>query len=130
MLRPIKDRIYVKPEPQADTTESGLILVEHRKPATMGTVIAVGPCAHPRKGDAEMLADQIGHCSRGRCECTCELCEAAELLRELVSTEPAVKVGDTVIFSWTAGNGITLDDTGEEYVMLRECDILAVVEYA
>jgi co-chaperonin GroES (HSP10) len=38
-----------------------------------------------------------------------------------------VKVGDTVIFPWTAGREVTLDD-GPPYLMMAEADILAVLE--
>ncbi|TCO67668.1 co-chaperone GroES [Caldanaerobacter subterraneus] len=40
--------------------------------------------------------------------------------------EPEVKVGDKVIFSKYAGTEVKLD--GEEYLLLRESDILAIIE--
>ena len=43
-----------------------------------------------------------------------------------VYTEPKVKVGDKVIFSKYAGNEIKAD--GENYIILRQSDILAIVE--
>jgi hypothetical protein len=48
-LRLLGDRILIKPLANDTQTASGLILMEHRKPETMGEVIAVGTCAHPLK---------------------------------------------------------------------------------
>jgi chaperonin GroES len=39
---------------------------------------------------------------------------------------PAVKKGDTVLFTSYAGNEVTVD--GQEYLLMREEDILAVVK--
>lgn len=126
MLRPIGNRILVKPEPNDDTTESGLILVEHRKPETMGTVIAVGPCPHPLKAEAEALANRLERLiSIGSDENPC--LDAANMLRDVTRKEPAVREGDLVVFSWTAGREITLNDD-ERYLMMTEDDILAVIE--
>ena len=41
-------------------------------------------------------------------------------------TEPAVDAGDTVIFSKFGGTEVTVD--GEEMLLMRESDILAVIE--
>ena len=40
--------------------------------------------------------------------------------------EPDVKVGDTVLYGKYAGTDVTLD--GEEYLILRESDVLAVIK--
>jgi co-chaperonin GroES (HSP10) len=50
-LRLLGDRILIKPLANDTQTASGLILMEHRKPETMGEVIAVGTCAHPLKAE-------------------------------------------------------------------------------
>jgi co-chaperonin GroES (HSP10) len=50
------------------------------------------------------------------------------LLRDLVRKEPSVKVGDTVLFSWASGQEITVDDGKETYLLMRESDLLAVLE--
>lgn len=126
-LRPLGDRILIKPIANDEQTESGLVLVEHRKPETMGTVIAVGTCAHPLKAEAERLAKSVEeHDDFG--PATADFADAADMLRTLVAREPLVKPGDTVIFSWTAGREIQLDDTGDRYLMMAESDILAVLE--
>lgn len=125
-LRPIKDRILIKPEIPPQETESGLLLMEHRKPEQTGTVVAVGPCAHPLKHEAEIAAEwlealpeHLDHNVIGNC---------ADLLRRATQREPAVKPGDYVIFSWTAGQEVWVEDGDEKYLMMTENDILAVVE--
>jgi len=124
MLRPIGNRILVKPEANDETTESGLILVEHRKPEVMGTVVAVGSCTHPWKAQAEELATWL----EGACQTFDDrIGESASLLRILAGREPLVKAGDLVLFSWTAGREVTLNDD-ERYLMMTEDDILAVIE--
>ena len=118
-LRPLGDRILIKPEKPADQTDSGLYLAEHPKPEEAGTVVAVGSCAHPLKHEAEEVAEDLeddGYAT------------AASLLRQATQREPSVKVGDYVIFSWTAGQRIQIDDSDEVYLMMRESDVLAVVE--
>lgn len=42
MLRPLRDRILIRPDPVPTETASGLQIVEHWKPEQMGTVIAIG----------------------------------------------------------------------------------------
>jgi len=41
---------------------------------------------------------------------------------------PAFKVGDDVLFSWNVGNEILVNDGQDRLILLREEDILAVVE--
>ena len=124
-LRPLGDRVLILPELPATTTESGLILAEHRKPEQTGTVVAVGPCRHPLKADVERLAEDIESVWPGAPE---DLNAAADLLRTLVRKEPQVKVGDYVVFSWTAGQELWVEDGQERYLLMREDDLLAVVE--
>jgi co-chaperonin GroES (HSP10) len=121
-LRPIQDRILIKPEIPPNVTESGLIIQEDRKPEQTGTVIAVGPCSHPRKAEAEECAADLELRYGPECEA------GAELLRDLVRKEPEVKVGDYVVFSWTSGQEIWIEDGAERYLLMRESDILCVVE--
>ena len=98
MIQPLGDRILIKPESNPTETESGLHLVEHRKPETMGEVVKV--------------PERIGYdCS----ECGHRLYRVSE-----------VQVGDTVIFSWTSGQEVFIDD--ERYLLMRESDIMGVLE--
>jgi chaperonin GroES len=98
MLIPLGDRILIRPEANPDMTESGLHLVEHRKPETMGEVVTV--------------PERIGH------DCP----ECGHALYRVSS----VKAGDSVIFSWSSGQEIYIND--ERYLLMREADILAVLE--
>ena len=51
----------------------------------------------------------------------------SKILKERIKkVEDVLKVGDKVIFSKYAGTEIKVD--GEEYIILRQSDILAVVE--
>lgn len=90
-------------------------------------VIAVGTCAHPLKAEAEALADFLDG-QDDPCSDTCECCKSAAMLRRLAGREPSVKAGDTVIFPWTAGREVQIDDTGDRYLIMREADLLAVLE--
>lgn len=99
MLKPIGDRVLIKPDEAPKQTTSGLHLVEHWKPENSGTVVAVG---------------DYGECI------TCPDCEH-EIRREL-----QVKVGDVAIFSWQVGQEIFVDD--ERYLLMKESDISAVLE--
>jgi len=119
-LRPLGDRVLIKPAKSPDQTESGLHLPENRSDQYVemqGTVVAVGTPRHPLKDAAEDVANFIE--SQG-------LVEDAELVRDLVRREPCVQPGDDVLFSWSVGQQVTVDD--EVYLLLRESDLLAVLE--
>jgi chaperonin GroES len=122
-LRPLNDRVLIKPHKNPDVTETGLILPEQRSEQYMemqGTVIAVGRQTHPKQQAAFDLADDIKR--HGYSD------GAANLIRSLVRKTPVVKAGDDVLFSWTAGQEITVED--DRYLLLREDDLLAVLETA
>lgn len=92
-------------------------------------VIAVGTCAHPLKAEAEEWARGIQDIYDAGDEDSDGLGrQAAEFVRSLVAKEPVVKAGDTVIFPWTAGREVQIDDTGDRYLIMREADLLAVLE--
>jgi chaperonin GroES len=92
MLKPIGDRVVVRPKSSEEMTKSGIILPDTAKERPQeGEVMAVG----------SMLDD-------GR----------------VVPLE--VKVGDRVLFSKYGGTEIKIG--GEEYLILREDDILAIIE--
>ena len=98
MIVPLGDRILIRPETNPEMTDSGLHLVEHRKPETMGDVVK--------------LPERIG------CECP----ECGHTLYRV----PSVQVGDTVLFGWNAGQEVQIDDV--RYLLIREADISAVLE--
>ena len=98
MLKPLGDRVLIKPDPARDQTDSGLHLVQYYTPENLGEVIAVG-----ERTDA--------HCP----ECGTR-----------VFAVPSVHTGDLVLFSTESGQEITVD--GERYLLMRDTDILAVYE--
>lgn len=93
-LRPLGDRLVVKPADREETTASGLVLPDTaaEKPQ-QGTVIAVGP---------------------------------GQVTEEGKTLPIEVNKGDTVIYARFAGTEYSLDD--QEVLILRESDVLAVVE--
>ena len=93
-LRPLGDRVLVKPEKAEQKTASGLYISSgaQEKPQR-GEVIAVGAGKLDDKG-------------------------------ERIPVD--VKVGDVVIYGKYGGNEVKID--GEEYMLMRDSDIYAVVE--
>ena len=93
-LRPLDDRVVVKPEEAEEKTAGGIVLPDTAKEKPlMGKVISVGP---------------------------------GKLLDNGNRVEVAVKKNDTVLFGKYGGNDIKID--GVEYKILRENDILGIVE--
>jgi len=93
-LKPLSDRLVVKPLEQEEVTPSGIVLPETAKEKPQkGEVMAVGPGA--RDEDGKRIAMDVS-------------------------------VGDKVLFAKYAGTEIKVD--GEKLLILRESDILAVVE--
>lgn len=87
-IKPLADRVVVKPQPAEDKTKSGLIIPDSAKEKPQkGEVLAVGP----GKKD-----------------------EPTEL-----------KVGDSVLYGKYAGQEINIE--GEDYLIMRESDIIAIV---
>jgi len=94
MLKPIGDRIVIRPKTAEETTKSGIILPDTAKERPQeGEVMAVGTGRIMDDGTVVALA---------------------------------VKVGDTVLFSKYGGTEIKIG--GEEYIILREDDVLAILE--
>jgi len=93
-LKPLGDRVVVKPIEQDEITAGGIMLPDTAKEKPQkGTVLAVGPGSRNDKGDRVALD---------------------------------VAVDDTVLFAKYAGTEIKLD--GEKVLILRESDILAILE--
>jgi chaperonin GroES len=87
-IKPLADRVLIKPLEAETTTASGLIIPDSAKEKQQeGTVIAVGNGTK----DESMT----------------------------------VKIGDTVLFGKYAGTELVLE--GEDYLIMREADILAIV---
>ncbi|WP_066632692.1 co-chaperone GroES [Desulfolucanica intricata] len=94
MIRPLGDRVVVKPVPSEEVTKSGIVIPDTAK-------------EKPQK--AEVIA--VGN---GR------------MLENGQRVPMDLKPGDKVLFSKYAGNEIKIDDV--EYLILREMDILGVIE--
>jgi chaperonin GroES len=93
-LKPLGDRLVVKPTEQEEQTASGIFLPETAKEKPQqGKVIASGPGA--RKEGGERIAMEVN-------------------------------VGDTVLYARYSGTTVKLD--GVEYLILKETDVLAIVE--
>jgi chaperonin GroES len=93
-IRPLGDRILVKPIKEEEKTKGGIIIPDTAKEKPQeGKVVAVG------KG---------------------KVTEEGKLL------VPDVKAGDKILFGKYAGSEVKLE--GEEHLILREDDILGVLE--
>jgi chaperonin GroES len=93
-LRPLGDRVVLKPLEREEVTKSGIVLPDTAKEKPQqGEVLAVGP---------------------GR------VLDTGERIH------PDVKQGDKVLFAKYSGTEFKLDQ--EELLILRESDILAIVE--
>lgn len=102
-LKPLGDRVLVKPEPMEQKTAGGILLpgnATNKEKPMRGVVVAIGPGKRITQGDGEKRIAIEG-----------------------------VEVGSRVFYSKYAGNEITLN-FGEEdaLVVLREEDLLAVEE--
>ena len=93
-LRPLDDRVIVKPSEAEEKTAGGIVLPDtaKEKPLT-GKVIATGP---------------------------------GKLMDNGKRAEMAVKKNDEVIFGKYSGTEVELD--GKKYSILRETDILGIIE--
>ena len=96
-LRPLGDRLLVKPIEQKETIANGqLVLPETAKEKPQqGRVLAVGPGAKDEQGKRQTMD---------------------------------VKVDDRVLFAKYAGTEFKLE--GEKHLIMRESDVLAVIENA
>lgn len=93
-LKPLDDRVIVKPEEAEETTAGGIVLPgsAQEKPM-MGKIVAVG---------------------------------CGKLLDNGKRAKVAVKKGETVLYGKYAGSDVEVD--GTEYKILRESEILGVLE--
>ncbi|MBI1806050.1 MAG: co-chaperone GroES [Ignavibacteria bacterium] len=92
-IKPLADRVVIKPSAAEEKTRGGIILPDTAKEKpVVGEVVAAGP---GRKGDDGKLV-------------------AMEL-----------KISDKVLYGKYSGTEVTLD--GQEYLIMRESDIFAVV---
>jgi chaperonin GroES len=92
-VKPLADRVVVKPLEEAEQMRGGLYIPDTAKEKpSQGEVVAVGP---------------------------------GKVSDDGTRLEMDVSVGDKVLYGKYSGTDVTLD--GEEYLILRESDILAIV---
>jgi chaperonin GroES len=92
-MKPLADRVIIKPAAAEEKTKGGIILPDTAKEKpVIGEVVAVGP----------------GKVTDDGKKIPCE-----------------VKVGDKVLYGKYSGTEVTVE--GEEYLIMREADIFAVV---
>lgn len=92
-LKPLDDRVVVKPIEAEERTKSGIVLPDTAKEKPQqGEVIAVGPGKYENGKRVPM----------------------------------DVKIGDKIIYSKYGGTEVKME--GEEYLILSQRDILAIVE--
>lgn len=92
-IKPLADRVVIKPSPADEKTKGGIILPDTAKEKpVVGEVVAVGPGKVTDDGKA---------------------------------ITPEVKVGDKVLYGKYSGTEVTIE--GDEYLIMRETDIFAIV---
>jgi chaperonin GroES len=92
-IKPLGDRIVVKPMEAEEKTKGGIILPDTVKEKPVeGTIVAAGP---GRKSDDGKIV------------------------------EMEVKVGEKILYGKYSGTEVTIE--GEEYLIMRESDIFAIV---
>src|SRR5215470_4519910 len=93
-IRPLGDRVVVKPLSSETVTKSGIVLPDTAKEKPQeGEILAVGPGKVLDNGKRVTLE---------------------------------VKVGQKILFAKYAGSEVKMDD--EDYLILRESDIMGIVE--
>jgi len=92
-IKPLSDRLVVKPAPAEEKVQGGIIIPDSAKEKPQrGEVVAVGPGRVADSGNAIPMT---------------------------------VKKGDIVLYGKYSGTEVTIDN--EEYLIIRESDILAIV---
>lgn len=122
-LRPLGGRVIIRPE-RTDPIDArtGLELVKGWEPEQRGTVVTVTPGNYAKAAD---IASRLA--LRHDCEFDATICEAVNYLQGLSRTAE-IHAGDDVLFSWQAGQEIWIDEGRERLLILREDDVIAVVE--
>lgn len=132
MLRPLGNRVIIRPEPAATQSESGIIFPERygKPPAMSGTVVSVGrgsATAHRVRQATitrcvEILNEIAAHVPTAALRMEVEAALAQYAVDDVRLAE--VQVGDYVAFAFTAGSEMYVD--GEPFVVMAEDDVQAV----
>lgn len=126
MIRVLGDRVLVLlPEPEDEiTTDSGLVLMRDpdlRKTPTRGIVVQLGT----NKGTVALF-DVLLALDEQKRTGDWSYDDTVKAIQHLAPAPFAVTVGDCVIFPLGAGEEFT--EAGHDYVVLREDEILGVVQ--
>lgn len=132
-VRPLGHRILVRPDAQADETESGLILPTNRDHvATSGTVVALGDGGSLLRFQARQQAIKTCLDVIRDAEIEWNYPASLQVVREDVSRllgtsapERDLAIGDRVMFPDDVGHKTVVD--GVEYVVLNEDDVAVIV---
>jgi chaperonin GroES len=92
-IKPLADRVVIKPSPAEEKSRGGIILPDTAKEKpVVGEVVAIGP---------------------------------GKVTDDGTKVLPEVKVGDKVLYGKYSGTEVTIE--GDEYLIMREADIFAIV---
>jgi chaperonin GroES len=92
-IKPLADRVIIRPSPAEEKTKGGIILPDTAKEKpVVGEIVAVGP---------------------------------GKVTDDGKKVPPEVKVGDKVLYGKYSGTEVTIE--GEQYLIMREADIFAIV---
>jgi chaperonin GroES len=92
-IKPLADRVVVKPTEQEEVKQGSIIIPDTAKEKPQqGEIVAVGPGKITENGTKVKLE---------------------------------VKVGDKVLYGKYSGTEVTID--GEDYLIMRESDVLAII---
>lgn len=125
MIRPTSHRILIRPDEQPES-DGEILLPQHRDfVATSGTVIAIGPRGSKVRWEARQraLRDVIAEIGKYGQDRTVNL-----VAKMLGSPDPEhdIKIGDRVAFD--SESGLRITESGVEYLILNEDDVVVIVE--
>jgi co-chaperonin GroES (HSP10) len=124
MIRVLGDRVLVAlPPREAEIqTANGLVLVRDPdlKAQTRGIVMRLG------EKTGTVTIDDVVQVLTDECQDARKVSDVVKAVKQLAPAPFDVQVGDCVLFPATAGDQVPAD--GVEYVILRESDLIGIVE--
>ncbi len=154
-MRPLGDRVLIRPVAQPTVSESGLIHLpdaKHTEPDQVGEIVALGSgrVCHAKHVQIEQLRSALSVLMDASMDSLMLMAESAagsepkqpmfvRLMGALDSAKVSladsadhhslphdVEVGQTVVFSPWGGQEVVIDD--ERLIVMKEADLLAVIE--
>ena len=133
MLRPIRNRVLVRPDSVETETESGLIIPDTAKDTLVmsGEVVALGPECHGPSyrlraavlSDVEHVIERVAGRSASATWTEELLAELRALLAGYYDDSQDVAVGAHVCFPYTVGTAIHAE---ESFLLVKETDLSAI----